>query len=137
MLRLASLLAGGAGGRVLVFKLLAAPEGASLSAYSTRAQELRRELERETVAALFGNSESESLQSAGSWASPNSGNPQSAMVSPVVRVATERDMAHEVRIFLESEPDALALLPLRTMDKTQDEMEMPLAGTRFAQSSAL
>ena len=53
LLRLAALLASGSGGRVLVFKLLGAPEGESLSAYSTRAQEMRRELERDTLAALL------------------------------------------------------------------------------------
>src|SRR3954451_17121063 len=56
LLRLAALMASGSGGRVLVFKLLGVPEGASLSAYSTRAQEMRRELERETLSALFSAS---------------------------------------------------------------------------------
>src|SRR5688500_5837076 len=52
LLRLGALLASGAGGRLVALKLVAVPEGESLSAYSTRAQELRRELERDMLAAL-------------------------------------------------------------------------------------
>jgi glucosyl-3-phosphoglycerate synthase len=114
LLRLAGLLAAGPGGRVVVFKLLAVPDGESVSGYSTRAQEMRRELERETLGALNSAATPEEI---GHIA--DSTLRSSTLVAPVVRVATERDVAHEVRSFLQSEPDALVLLPLRKVDKEE------------------
>ncbi len=114
LLRLAALLAGGSGGRVLVFKLLSVPDGESISAYSTRTQELRRELERETMTALLSASTPAEIASVA-----DSTLTAPTLITPVVRVASERDMAHEVRTFLESEPGALALLPLRKIDKAE------------------
>ncbi|MEO8289234.1 MAG: glucosyl-3-phosphoglycerate synthase [Chloroflexota bacterium] len=108
LLRLAALLASGSGGRVLVFRLLEVPEGESLSAYSTRAQELRRELERETLSALLSASTPAEIASVA-----DSTLRASTLITPVVRVAPSNDMAREVRAFLESETDALVLLPLR------------------------
>ena len=95
LLRLASLLASGWGGRVLLLKVLAVPEGESISTYSTRAQSLRKSLENETLEALTGTKEH-----------------ASGLVTPVVRVALHGGVAHEVRGFLESEPGALLLLPM-------------------------
>jgi nucleotide-binding universal stress UspA family protein len=114
LLRLAALLAGGSGGRVLVFKLLAVPEGGSLSAYSTRTQEMRRELERETLSALLSAETPDEIENVADTTLR-----ASTLLAPVVRVATEREMAQEVRAFLESEPDALVLLPFRKIDKTE------------------
>jgi glucosyl-3-phosphoglycerate synthase len=98
LLRLASLLASGWSGRVLVLKVLAVPEGESLSAYSTQTQTVRRKLERETLEALAGTKE----QTYG-------------FITPVVRVARESKVGQEARSFLESEAGSLLLL---TMDGT-------------------
>ncbi len=84
LLRLAALLASGWAGRVLVLKVVAVPEGESISAYSTRTQALRQKLERETLEALAGSKE----QAFG-------------FISPVVRVARESRIGQEVRAFLE------------------------------------
>jgi glucosyl-3-phosphoglycerate synthase len=115
LLRLAVLLAGRVpSGRALVFKLLAVPDGGSVSAYSTRAQELRRDLEHETLEALSSAALPEDTEHAAGKTLRSS-----TLVAPVVRVATERDLAHEVRAFLQSEQEALVLLPLRKMDKDE------------------
>src|SRR3712207_3489599 len=52
LLRLASLLASGSGGRVLLYSVLTVPEGQSISAFSTNAQALRREMEGWAMTAL-------------------------------------------------------------------------------------
>jgi hypothetical protein len=95
LLRLAALLASGWGGRVLVLKVVAVPEGESISAYSTQMQTLRRKLERETLEALAASKE----QTYG-------------FITPVVRVARDSKVGHEVRAFLESESGSLLLLPM-------------------------
>jgi glucosyl-3-phosphoglycerate synthase len=112
LLRLGALLASGAGGRLVALKLVAVPEGESLSAYSTRAQELRRELEREMLAALApgGDTVSDNATHTGNGTGPLL---SYSFISPVVKVAPESDLAVEVRAFLALEPGAMALLPMR------------------------
>jgi glucosyl-3-phosphoglycerate synthase len=115
LLRLGALLASGAGGRLVALKLVAVPEGESLSAYSTTAQELRRELEREMLDALATGGEAISGPPAhsGNGASAPSSQPTYSFISPVVKVAPENELAVEVRAFLAVEPGAMALLPMR------------------------
>ncbi|HST05581.1 MAG TPA: glucosyl-3-phosphoglycerate synthase [Chloroflexia bacterium] len=101
LLRLSALLASGWGGRVLLLKVLAVPEGESISTYSTRAQALRKSLENEALEALAGTKDH-----------------ASGLVTPVVRVALHGGVAQEVRGFLESEPGALLLLPMDCQKRT-------------------
>src|SRR5687768_3897900 len=85
LLRLASLLASASGGRVILFGVLQVPEGESTSSFSMQAQALRRELETTALAALSGSDASQAGRG-----------PQS-LISPLVRVAPENDLAGEVR----------------------------------------
>ena len=116
LLRLGALLASGAGGRLVALKLVAVPEDKSLSAYSTTAQELRPELEREMLAALAPGGEAISgapAHSGNGATALASSHPAYSFISPVVKVAPENELAVEVRAFLAMEPGAMALLPMR------------------------
>jgi nucleotide-binding universal stress UspA family protein len=109
LLRLAGLLASGSGGRVLLLSVVAVPEGQSISAFSTTAQGLRRELETLAVSALA----SPESVGAGLGDIPVTKSQAQTMIAPVVRVAPEHDLAGEVRRLLTEEQDLLLLLPLR------------------------
>ncbi|HYO48723.1 MAG TPA: glucosyl-3-phosphoglycerate synthase, partial [Chloroflexia bacterium] len=109
LLRLAGLLASGSGGRVLLLSVVAVPEGQSISAFSTTAQALRRELETLAVSALA----SPETVGAGLGDIPVTRSQAQTMIAPVVRVAPEHDLAGEVRRLLTEEQDLLLLLPLR------------------------
>lgn len=112
LLRLASLLASGSGGRVLLFSVVPVPQGESVSALSTHAQALRQKLEGEALMALSSPATTANtrLQEALAHDSPSH-----SLIAPIVRVAAENNIAGEVRGFLENEPGALLLLPLRKM----------------------
>ncbi|HYP20804.1 MAG TPA: universal stress protein, partial [Chloroflexia bacterium] len=109
LLRLAGLLASGSGGRVLLLSVVAVPEEHSISAFSTTAQALRRELETLAVSALA----SPETVGAGLGDIPVTRSQAQTMIAPVVRVAPEHDLAGEVRRLLTEEQDLLLLLPLR------------------------
>jgi nucleotide-binding universal stress UspA family protein len=109
LLRLAGLLARGSGGRVLLFSVVAVPEGQSVSAFSTTAQALRMELETLAVSALA----SPGTVGAGLGDIPVTKSQAQTMIAPVVRVAPEHDLASEVRRLLTEEQNLLLLLPLR------------------------
>lgn len=112
LLRLASLLASGSGGRVLICSIVPVPEGESVSAHSITAQALRRDLEAWALTALSSSiavADTEALLSEG--VTP----PAHGLIAPVVRVAPEKDMAGEVRRFLEGEANPMVLLPLRRL----------------------
>jgi glycosyltransferase involved in cell wall biosynthesis/nucleotide-binding universal stress UspA family protein len=116
LLRLASLLAGGSGGRVILSSVLCVPEGASLSSYSTVAQAMRQKLERSALSALSSTDSAIALSDVTSGGSPGvSNSPGNSFIVPVVRVAQESEIASEVRRFLDEESGALVLLPLRRM----------------------
>ncbi|HUP28122.1 MAG TPA: glucosyl-3-phosphoglycerate synthase [Chloroflexia bacterium] len=106
LLRLASLLASGSGGRVILFGLLQVPDGQSISSFSMQVQALRRDLET----AAFG-----ALSTAATMPAANEP-PAHSLISPVVRVAAEQEVSREVRRFLESEPGALLILPFPGRD---------------------
>ncbi len=110
LLRLASLLASGSGGRALVCSIVPVPEGESVSAHSVTAQALRRDLEAWALTALSLSTtaaDTETLLSEGAASHAH------GLIAPVVRVAPENDVAGEVRRFLEGEVNPLVLLPLR------------------------
>ncbi|HYO49392.1 MAG TPA: glucosyl-3-phosphoglycerate synthase [Chloroflexia bacterium] len=109
LLRLAGLLASGSGGRVLLLSVVAVPEGHSISAFSTTAQGLRRDLETLAVSALT----SPETVGAGLGDIPVTKSQAQTMIAPLVRVAPEHDLAGEVRRLLTEEQDLLLLLPLR------------------------
>jgi len=107
LLRLASLLASGSGGRVLLYSVLTVPEGQSVSAFSTNAQSLRREMESWAMSAL--SSQTNPLPS--QVDPPSDDSPSASLITPVVRVAFENEVAAEVRRFLGEQVGALLLLP--------------------------
>lgn len=115
LLRLAGLLASGAGGSVVLYSVLPVPEGDSVSAFSTQAQALRREMESWAMSALS----SPSAPLSGEMVAHLSESPASSLVTPVVRVALENDIAKEARRFLDEQAGALLLLPFRA--KGQNE----------------
>src|SRR5687767_11314825 len=82
-LRLASLLASGSGGRVLLCAVLSVPESGSVSALSTVAQSLRQRLERWALSALQ-SPQTHTDASNGSVAQPPGGGAPS-LIAPVVR----------------------------------------------------
>ncbi len=119
LLRLASLLASGSGGRVLLCSVVQVPQGESISASSVAAQARRKELEGWALAALSrpaSATEESSAASAPTLASPM---PAGSLIAPVVRVAHEDAVATDVRRFLEGEPGVLALLPLRRIERSE------------------
>lgn len=111
LLRLGALLAGSgeAGGRVLLARFVAVPDGEAVSSYSVTAQAMRQKLEGEALAALSR------LQHSGD--SKESQPPAHIRIAPVVRVAPEKELAQDVRRFLRSDDGTLALLPFRRLTK--------------------
>jgi nucleotide-binding universal stress UspA family protein len=118
-LRLASTLASGSGGRVMLCSVLSVPEGGSVSALSTVAQSLRQRLERWALTALQSRQTQESREEAQPLVNGAGGFGSPSLIVPVVRVASQGEEAQEVRRFLASEPDGLLLLPLRPLSKEE------------------
>ncbi len=135
LLRLASLLASGSGGRVLLLSVLPVPPGGSVSAFSMQAQAARQKLEGQALAALAPvgaagaagiprgapasaahNDRPPTAGDSGLSSGFNPGPSARDLIAPVVRVAPENDIEGEVRRFLEGEPGALVLLPLRRFE---------------------
>ena len=110
LLRLGALLAGSgeAGGRVLLARFVAVPDGEAVSSYSVTAQAMRQKLESEALSALARIQHGR-----------NGHDEQAAhtRIAPVVRVALEKELAQDARRFLRSEDGALALLPFRRLTK--------------------
>jgi glucosyl-3-phosphoglycerate synthase len=105
---------------VLLCAVPTVPEGGSVSALSTVAQSLRQRLEKWALSAL------QSPQTGADLTDNNVALPEgarnkgtSSLIVPVVRVATGGEEAAEVRRFLQGEPGALLLLPLRKMAKDE------------------
>jgi len=120
LLRLASLLASGSGGRVVLCSVLHVPEGESLSAFSTVAQSMRQKLERWALSALSSPGSAAALDNNSTIAVAGDnvgGSPSNSFIVPVVRVAQRNETASEVRGFLAQEPGALVLLPFRRMSR--------------------
>lgn len=124
LLRLASLLASGSGGKIVLCSVLEVPPGESVSALSTVAQAMRQKLERMALSALAADVSRQDQAGeerpipidAGSSGSSGSGN---SFIVPVVRVAHKNEIAAEVRRYLAEEPDALVLLPFRRMSREE------------------